>query len=128
MKILTLEDGAYDLDTIPEEIDDIRFAILDNSDPANPSYFFIPLIFLESFNAPALVLRVGDQIIKIPMDWHILIVEEELKNMSPEQIAELQKQNCIFCHIISGKIKSKKIVTIIMIIIFVQNVVMSAII
>jgi len=37
------------------------------------------------------------------------ITEEELSNMSPEQIAELQKQNCVFCHIISGKIPSKKV-------------------
>ena len=29
--------------------------------------------------------------------------------MSPEEIAELQKQQCIFCQIISGKIPSKKI-------------------
>lgn len=34
---------------------------------------------------------------------------EELKNMTPEQIAELQKQNCIFCHIIQGKVPSKKV-------------------
>lgn len=37
------------------------------------------------------------------------LTEEDLKNMSPEQIAELQKQNCIFCHIISGKIPSHKV-------------------
>ena len=36
-------------------------------------------------------------------------LEEKLKNMSPEQLAELQKQQCIFCQIISGKIPSKKI-------------------
>jgi len=39
----------------------------------------------------------------------IMVTEEELANMSPEQIQELQKQNCIFCHIISGKVASKKI-------------------
>ncbi|MBN1386507.1 HIT domain-containing protein [Candidatus Woesearchaeota archaeon] len=38
-----------------------------------------------------------------------MVTEEELKNMSPEQIAELQKQNCIFCHIVSGRVSSKKI-------------------
>jgi len=37
------------------------------------------------------------------------LTPEELQKMSPEQIAELQKQNCIFCHIISGKVASKKI-------------------
>jgi histidine triad (HIT) family protein len=34
---------------------------------------------------------------------------EQLKNMSPEQLAELQKQNCPFCKIISGEIPAKKI-------------------
>jgi histidine triad (HIT) family protein len=33
--------------------------------------------------------------------------EEELKNMSAEEIAELQKQNCIFCKIASKEIPSK---------------------
>ena len=37
------------------------------------------------------------------------VTEEDLKNMSPEQIAELQKQNCIFCQIVQGKVSSKKI-------------------
>lgn len=36
-------------------------------------------------------------------------MEEKLKNMSPEEIAELQKQQCIFCQILSGKIPSKKV-------------------
>jgi len=38
-----------------------------------------------------------------------MVNEDELANMSPEQLQELQKQNCIFCHIISGKVASKKI-------------------
>ena len=36
-------------------------------------------------------------------------MEEKLKNMSPEELKEFQKQQCIFCQIISGKIPSKKI-------------------
>jgi len=36
-------------------------------------------------------------------------MEEKLKNMSPEELREFQKQQCIFCQIISGKIPSKKI-------------------
>ncbi len=35
--------------------------------------------------------------------------EEELKNMSPEELMEYQKKNCLFCHIIEGKVASKKI-------------------
>jgi hypothetical protein len=81
MKILTLDNVAYDLDTLPEEVDDMRFAILDNSDPANPDYHYIPLIFLETFNAPALVLRVGENTIRMPMDWQILIGEPDFGDL-----------------------------------------------
>jgi hypothetical protein len=82
MRILTLENNkAYDLDTLPEEIDDLRFSILDNSDPTAPDYFFIPLIFLESFNSPALVLRIGTHILKMPIDWQILIGEPDCGNL-----------------------------------------------
>jgi len=37
------------------------------------------------------------------------LTEEDLKKMSPEQLHELQKQNCVFCHIAQGKIPSKKV-------------------
>lgn len=37
------------------------------------------------------------------------LTEEDLKKMTPEQIRELQKQNCIFCHIISGRAQAKKV-------------------
>lgn len=77
MRILTLENQYYNLDTLPEEIDDLRFAILDNSTPTNVDYHYIPLIFLESFNSPALVLRIGNRVIKMPVDWQILIGEQE---------------------------------------------------
>lgn len=81
MRILTLDNVAYDLASLPEEVDDLRFAILDNSDPTNPDYHYIPLIFLESFNSPALVLRIGRDIIRVPMDWQILIGEPDLGDL-----------------------------------------------
>jgi hypothetical protein len=81
MRILTLDNNHFDLDHLPEEIDDMRFAILDNSDPHSPDYFYIPLIFLESFSSPALVLRIGDNVIKMPMDWQILIGEPDVGDL-----------------------------------------------
>src|SRR3989344_9251805 len=36
-------------------------------------------------------------------------LEEKLKNMSPEELAKLQKQQCIFCQIVANKIPTKKI-------------------
>lgn len=78
MKILLLDTNeSYDLANLPEEIDDMRFAILDNSTPTNVDYYYIPLIFLESFNSPALVLKIGSHMIKCPIDWKILIGEPD---------------------------------------------------
>lgn len=81
MRILTLENQCYDLDTLPEEVDDLRFAVLDNSDPSQPDYHFIPLIFLESFNSPALVLRIGEYRVRMPVDWQVLIGEPDLGDL-----------------------------------------------
>ena len=81
MYILTLENTAYEMNEIPDEVEDLRFAILDNSDPKNPDYFFIPLIFLESFNSPALVLRIGGNLVKMPVDWQILIGEPDFGDL-----------------------------------------------
>ena len=81
MKILTLDNEMYELDHLPEEIDDMRFAILDNSNPQEPDYHYIPLIFLESFNAPALVLRIGEHRVRMPVDWQLLIGEPDFGDL-----------------------------------------------
>ena len=36
-------------------------------------------------------------------------LQEKIKNMSPEELKEFQKKQCIFCQIIAGKIQAKKI-------------------
>ena len=78
MKILTLDNETYKLEKIPEYVDEkLRFAVLDNSDPTNLDYFYIPLIFLESFNSPAAVLQIGPYKLKMPLDWKMVIGEAE---------------------------------------------------
>ena len=77
MRILTLENEAFEMNELPDEIDDLRFAVLDNNDPKDPDYFYIPLIFLESFNSPAAVLQIGPYKLKMPLDWKMVIGEAE---------------------------------------------------
>lgn len=36
-------------------------------------------------------------------------MQEKISKMSPEELREFQKQQCVFCHIIAGKVQSKKI-------------------
>lgn len=74
-KILTVENETYDLDFVPEEIDDIRYCVLDYSDAKNADYVFVPLVFLESFNSPAAVLRIGARTVKIPLDWSLIVCD-----------------------------------------------------
>ena len=69
------------MDLLPPEIDDLRFAVLDNSDPDDPDYFFIPLIFVESFTAPAAIIQVGNKKIKMPLDWQVLVGDPEIGDL-----------------------------------------------
>ncbi|MEK6869603.1 MAG: HIT domain-containing protein, partial [Nanoarchaeota archaeon] len=36
-------------------------------------------------------------------------LQEKIKNMSPEELKEFQKKQCIFCQIIAGKVQSRKV-------------------
>ena len=74
MRILTLDNECFNLDDLPEQIeDDVRFSVLDNSDPKSPDFFFVPLIFLESFSAPAMVLEINGYEVTMPVDWSIAV-------------------------------------------------------
>ena len=75
MKILTVENETYELDDIPDTIDDLRYSILDYSNPGFIDYYFIPLVFLESFYAPAAVLKIGEYQITMPLDWSVVICD-----------------------------------------------------
>lgn len=78
MMILTLDNIPFDLNNLPEEVDDnMRFAVLDNSSPQEPDFFFQPLIFLESFNSPAMVLKIGDDEVTMPIDWSIAVGDSQ---------------------------------------------------
>ena len=81
MQILTLENKTFSLNNLPDEVDEnTRFAVLDNSDPKEPDFFFVPLIFLESFSAPAMVLDIGGHEITMPLDWCVAVGDSESGN------------------------------------------------
>ena len=76
MRILTLENECFSLNDLPDELgedEDVRFSVLDNSDPKDPDFFFIPLIFLESFSSPAIVMEINGHELMMPVDWHIAV-------------------------------------------------------
>jgi len=82
MQILTLDNEYFDLNTLPKEIDkDIRYSVLDNSDPKDPDYFFVPLIYLESFSSPAVVLQVGEHQVQMPLEWSMVVGNSEVGDL-----------------------------------------------
>jgi len=77
MRILTLDNEPFDLNELPEEVEDTRFSVLDNSDTNDPDFYFMPLIFLESFNSPAILLSIGGYEVEMPLDWCMLVGDSE---------------------------------------------------
>lgn len=77
MNILTVDNTVYELNTLPNEVEDLRYGVLDYSDPGHVDHMFVPLVFLENFYAPAAVLKIGDSIVQMPLDWSLIIAEPD---------------------------------------------------
>jgi len=95
MKILTVDNDVYDLDSVPNEIDDIRYCVFDAGDPEYMDYYFLPLIFLESFHSPAICLSIGEHKIQMPMDWSIITSDEDFSTIEVLPLASLNNRGFI---------------------------------
>ena len=89
MQILLPSNETYNLNKVPNEDADIRYCVLDYSDPKNPDYFFIPLLFLESFYAPAVVLQIGNRKLQVPLDWSILVCDADYSDLEIVPLVDL---------------------------------------
>lgn len=99
MKILTNHNSSYNLNTAPDNVDDLRFAVLDYSDQNEVDYFFMPLIFLESFNSPCVDLRIGKHNIQMPLDWSVIIGDKNTGEMEIMPLIYLNDKDFdIFCY------------------------------
>lgn len=90
MRILTPENKTYELNQIPDDVEDIRFCVLDCADKNNIDFYFLPLIFLESFYSPAVVMEIGKYRISMPVDWSIIVCDESYTDL---EIVEISKLN-----------------------------------
>tara|TARA_B100001057_G_scaffold349296_1_gene350738 strand:+ start:11713 stop:12222 length:510 start_codon:yes stop_codon:yes gene_type:complete len=94
MQLLTLDDQTFLMDRVPDKVDeDMRFAVLDNSDTANPDFFFVPLIYLESFSSPSAVLEIGGNKIQMPLDWHILLGDPDCGDLEIVPLTSLNDRS-----------------------------------
>lgn len=77
MRILKIDNHAFEMNEVPDEVDDLRYCVLDYSNQNDVDFFFIPLIFLDIFPRPAAVLRIGQYRIQMPLDWSIVIADKD---------------------------------------------------
>jgi hypothetical protein len=99
MYVLTPENTALDIERIPDKIDeDIRYSVLDLTNSKNYDFYFFPLVYLESFNAPAIVLQIGNRYVKMPCiespnDWKILIGDPEIGQLEAVSLEDLNSRD-----------------------------------
>lgn len=77
MRVLLTDNTTFDMNEVPNQIDDLRYCVLDYSDQSNVDFYFIPLIFLDIFPRPAADLKIGPYRIQMPLDWSIVISDKD---------------------------------------------------
>lgn len=91
MKILMETNKSFDINDIEQDAEvDIRYCVLDYSDPKEVDFIFYPLVFLEEFTRPSVDLSLGKYRVQVPLDWSIVIAD---KNMGNLEIIELKHIN-----------------------------------
>lgn len=88
-RILTVDNKNFDLDHVPDVVDDLRFCVMDCTDPEYYDFFFLPLIYLESFYSPMVELKIGKYFVKMPLDWSIMVCDEDYTSMEVLPITSL---------------------------------------
>jgi hypothetical protein len=90
MKILCPDNTVFSMAEVPNQVEDLRYCVLDYSNQADVDFYFIPLIFLDVFPRPAADLQIGKYRIQMPLDWSIVIADKHLGSM---EIIELKHLN-----------------------------------
>jgi hypothetical protein len=98
MRILTHNNLPYSINQIPEKINDIRYCVLDYSNIDDVDYFFLPLIFLESFHSPCIDIKIGPYNIQMPLDWSVIIGDVNLGDLEIMPLIYLMDKDFeVFC-------------------------------
>ena len=98
MRILTNNNKSHSINQIPETVDDIRYCVLDYSNLEDVDYYFLPLIFLESFHSPCIDIKIGPYNIQMPLDWSIIIGDVNLGDLEVMPLIYLMDKDFdVFC-------------------------------
>ena len=93
MKVLTEHNKSFDLNQVPDAADDLRYCVLDYSDPKEADFYFYPMIFLESFSSACADMRIGPYNIQMPLDWHLIIGDMHTGELETMSIIDLNDKD-----------------------------------
>jgi hypothetical protein len=80
--------------------------VWDCSDIKYTDFYWLPLIFLESFSSPAVVLKIGSNTIQMPLDWSIMVCDEHMSSLEVMPLVDLNDRgfHTLVFNPLSGKI------------------------
>jgi hypothetical protein len=94
MNILTSDNKPYSMDDVGKQLNNkVDFCVLDYTDTKNPDFFFVPLIFMETFNKPSITLKIGQYHIQMPMDWSIVVGDIDRSELEIIQLSQLNDRD-----------------------------------
>lgn len=89
MLILTPNNTAFEMNAVNSFIPDEQYCALDLSDISDTDYFFHNILSTMSFSALVAVLTVGEYTIQMPLNWQILLGDENTGMMEVSSIEDL---------------------------------------
>lgn len=76
---------------LPDELDfDLRYCVLDYSNTHEVDFFFLPMLFLETFPRPSCDLQIGPYRVQMPQDWSIVIADKNFGHMEIIELKDLR--------------------------------------
>lgn len=98
MRILTNNNTVYSINQVQDGMDTLSYCILDYSNQNDVDYYFLPLLFLESFYSPCIDLKIGPYNIQMPLDWNVLIGDKNLGDLEIMPLVYLMDKDFdVFC-------------------------------
>lgn len=98
LRLLTNYNRSYNINEIPDKVEDIRYGVLDYSNHQDPDFMFLPLIYLESFSSPCIDIKIGPYGLQMPLDWSVIIGDINLGDLEVMPVLQLMDKDFdVFC-------------------------------
>lgn len=89
------------------------FCVLDFANPEDIDYHFLPMLYVEKYKYPGVVLQIGRVTLQVPLDWSIIVSEEGSIEVVPVQQLNDRDFSAFIFNPISGYIPRTEVVEII---------------